>query len=74
MDDDVEVVTLIAAVEGSLRGHDGIRRWWQNRAGEGVEEDGISGPAESCSAGARSARRFVGVGCPGGMLSAAVLT
>jgi ketosteroid isomerase-like protein len=30
MDDDVEVVTRIAPVEGGLRGHDGMRRWWEN--------------------------------------------
>jgi hypothetical protein len=30
MDDDVEVVTRIAAVEGGLHGHDGIRFWWEN--------------------------------------------
>jgi ketosteroid isomerase-like protein len=30
MDDDVEVVTRIAAVEGGLRGHAGIRFWWEN--------------------------------------------
>jgi ketosteroid isomerase-like protein len=30
MDDDVEVVTRIAAMEGGLHGHDGIRRWWEN--------------------------------------------
>jgi ketosteroid isomerase-like protein len=28
MDDDVEAVSRIAAVEGGLHGHDGIRRWW----------------------------------------------
>jgi ketosteroid isomerase-like protein len=30
MDDDVEIVTRIAAVEGGLHGHDGMRRWWEN--------------------------------------------
>jgi ketosteroid isomerase-like protein len=30
MDDDVEVVTRIAAMEGGLRGRAGIRRWWEN--------------------------------------------
>jgi ketosteroid isomerase-like protein len=30
MDDDVEVASRIVAIEGSLRGHDGARRWWQN--------------------------------------------
>jgi ketosteroid isomerase-like protein len=30
MDDDVEVVTRIAAMEGALHGHDGVRRWWEN--------------------------------------------
>jgi hypothetical protein len=30
MDDDVEVVTRIAAMEGGLHGHDGIRRWCEN--------------------------------------------
>jgi ketosteroid isomerase-like protein len=29
-DDDVEIVTRIAAVEGGLHGHDGMRRWWEN--------------------------------------------
>jgi ketosteroid isomerase-like protein len=30
MDEDVEAVSRIVAVEGGLRGHDGIRRWWEN--------------------------------------------
>jgi ketosteroid isomerase-like protein len=30
IDDDVEIVTRIAAVEGGLHGHDGMRRWWEN--------------------------------------------
>jgi hypothetical protein len=30
MDDDVEVVTRIAVMEGGLHGHDGIRFWWKN--------------------------------------------
>lgn len=29
MDDDVEAVSRIVAVEGGLHGHDGIRRWWE---------------------------------------------
>ena len=30
MDDDVEAVPRIVAMEGSLHGHDGIRNWWEN--------------------------------------------
>jgi ketosteroid isomerase-like protein len=30
MDTDVEAVSRIVAVEGGLRGHDGIRHWWNN--------------------------------------------
>jgi ketosteroid isomerase-like protein len=30
MDHDVEVVTRIAAMEGGLHGHDGMRRWCEN--------------------------------------------
>ena len=30
MDDDVEAVPRIVAMEGGLHGHDGIRRWWEN--------------------------------------------
>jgi ketosteroid isomerase-like protein len=30
MDDDVEAAPLMTAMEGSYRGHDGIRRWWEN--------------------------------------------
>ena len=30
MDDGVEAVPLIAAMEGGYHGHDGIRRWWAN--------------------------------------------
>ena len=30
MDEDVEAVSRIVAMEGGLRGHDGIRRWWDN--------------------------------------------
>jgi ketosteroid isomerase-like protein len=29
MDEDVEAVSRIVAVEGDLHGHDGIRRWWE---------------------------------------------
>ncbi len=30
MDDDVEAVPRLAAMEGGYHGHDGIRRWWEN--------------------------------------------
>jgi ketosteroid isomerase-like protein len=30
MNGDVEVQSRIVAVEGGLRGHDGVRRWWKN--------------------------------------------
>lgn len=30
MDEDVESVSRIAAVEGGLHGHDGMRRWWKD--------------------------------------------
>jgi hypothetical protein len=30
MDDDVEIVSRIVAIEGGLYGHEGARRWWQN--------------------------------------------
>jgi len=30
MDDDVEAVSRIVAMEGGLHGHDGIRRWWES--------------------------------------------
>jgi ketosteroid isomerase-like protein len=30
MDADVEVHSRIVAMEGGLRGHDGVRRWWEN--------------------------------------------
>ncbi len=30
MDDDVEAVSRIAAIEGGLHGHEGMRRWWEN--------------------------------------------
>src|SRR5512132_1263051 len=30
MDDDVEAVSRIAAMEGGLHGHDGMRRWWES--------------------------------------------
>ena len=29
MDDDVEAVPRIVAMEGGLHGHDGVRRWWE---------------------------------------------
>jgi ketosteroid isomerase-like protein len=29
-DPDVEVVPRLAGLEGSYRGHSGVRRWWQN--------------------------------------------
>ncbi len=28
MDEDVESISRIVAIEGTLRGHDGYRRWW----------------------------------------------
>ena len=30
MDDDVEGVSVIAAMEGGLHGRDGMRRWWES--------------------------------------------
>jgi ketosteroid isomerase-like protein len=30
MDQEVEAVPLLAAMEGQYHGHDGIRRWWAN--------------------------------------------
>ena len=30
MDDDVDAVSRIVAMEGGLHGHDGIRRWWDS--------------------------------------------
>ena len=33
MDDDVEAVSRIVAVEGGLHGHEGIRRWWDEWLG-----------------------------------------
>ncbi len=30
MDEEVEAFPLLAAVEGTYHGHDGIRRWWAN--------------------------------------------
>ena len=30
MDDDVEAVSRIVAMEGGLHGHDGMRRWWES--------------------------------------------
>ena len=30
MDDDVEAVSRLVRVEGNFRGHDGVRRWWDN--------------------------------------------
>jgi hypothetical protein len=29
MDDEVEVVSRIVAMEGGLHGHEGVRRWWE---------------------------------------------
>jgi ketosteroid isomerase-like protein len=30
MSDHVEILTALAGIEGSYRGHDGVRRWWQD--------------------------------------------
>jgi len=30
MDDDVEAVSRLEAIEGSLKGHGGVRRWWDS--------------------------------------------
>ena len=30
MDEDVESVSRITAIEGGLHGHDGVRQWWEN--------------------------------------------
>src|SRR4029079_12650593 len=29
MDDDIEAISRLVAIEGAFEGHDGIRRWWQ---------------------------------------------
>lgn len=29
MDEQIEVISRIVAVEGGLSGHDGVRRWWE---------------------------------------------
>jgi ketosteroid isomerase-like protein len=31
--DDVEITPILAAMEGSFRGHDGVRRWWAGLIG-----------------------------------------
>ena len=33
LDDDVEIVPILAAMEGGYRGHDGVRRWWAGLIG-----------------------------------------
>ncbi len=33
LDDDVEAVPILAAMEGGYHGHDGIRRWWASLLG-----------------------------------------
>jgi ketosteroid isomerase-like protein len=33
LDDDVEAVPVLAAMEGDYHGHDGIRRWWAGLLG-----------------------------------------
>jgi hypothetical protein len=33
MDQEVEVVSRLAAMEGGYHGHDGVRRWWANLLG-----------------------------------------
>jgi ketosteroid isomerase-like protein len=33
LDDDVEAFPILAGMEGSYRGHDGIRRWWAGLLG-----------------------------------------
>jgi ketosteroid isomerase-like protein len=30
MDEEVEAVSRLVAIEGGLKGHDGIRRWWKS--------------------------------------------
>jgi ketosteroid isomerase-like protein len=30
MDDEVEAVSRLVAIEGTLKGHDGMRRWWKS--------------------------------------------
>jgi hypothetical protein len=30
MDENVESVSRISAIEGGLHGHDGVRQWWEN--------------------------------------------
>jgi ketosteroid isomerase-like protein len=30
MDEDVQAVSILVAMEGDYRGHDGIRRWWDD--------------------------------------------
>lgn len=33
LDEDVEIVPILAAMEGSYHGHDGLRRWWTGLLG-----------------------------------------
>jgi ketosteroid isomerase-like protein len=33
MDDNVEVSSRLAPIEGGYHGHDGVRRWWENLFG-----------------------------------------
>jgi len=37
--DDVEITPILAAMEGSFRGHDGVRRWWAGLVGSFPEID-----------------------------------
>ena len=39
LDDDVEIIPILAAMEGGFRGHDGVRRWWAGLIGSFPEID-----------------------------------
>src|SRR5689334_12570316 len=49
MDEDVEVASRIAAMEGGLHGHDGIRRWWDTRSSQPCVPLAMAGAAASPS-------------------------
>jgi SnoaL-like domain len=68
MDDEVEAVPLLAAMEGRYHGHDGIRRWWASLLETfpdfGVEIVQISQIGEATVAVLSSTGRGVGSDTP----------
>src|ERR671934_1758841 len=70
MDEDVQAVSRIVAVEGGLHGHEGVRRWWEEWLAAfpdyAIEIDEIRDLGEVTVAAMRAVTHGAGSEVPGG--------